>query len=187
MIGGFTYVNEQWVGASVGGASIRASNFEGGNGNDTIELSGAATYSAININANKGNDLVSLDGSVTDLGNSVIGLGQGADAFSGEFVLIDTSTIAGGKGNDVIQLSATNINLAVIGGDRANADNMAGDGADSIQLDGTTYSATTIYGGGGNDTVTFSAMSAGVVSLNLGADQFVIQSGQSVDDRPSVW
>ena len=183
LIGGFTYVNEQWTGASVANATFLNTKFEGGDGNDTIELSGGATYSALNINANKGDDVVSLDGTVTDLGNSIVGLGAGNDAFSGEIVLVDTSTIAGGKGNDVIQLSGTNVNFAAIGGDRANADNMAGDGHDSIQLDGTTYSATTIFGGGGNDTVTFSAsMSGSEASLNLGFDQFIVQSGASIDD-----
>ena len=182
LIGGFTYVNEQWTAAAIAGTVV-STNFEGGNGNDTIELSGGATYSAININANKDDDLVSLDGSVTDLGNSIVGLGAGNDAFSGELTLVDTSTIAGGKGNDVIQLSATNANFLVIGGDRANASNLAGDGHDSIKLDGTTYSASTIYGGGGNDTVTFSAaMSASEVSMNLGQDKFIVMSGQSIDD-----
>ena len=46
------------------------------------------------------------------------------------------------------------------------------------------FTVSTIYGGGGNDTVTFSAasMTASVVSLNKGADKFVLNSGATVKD-----
>ena len=45
----------------------------------------------------------------------------------------------------------------MIGGDRANANPLDGDGNDSIYIgDAEVFSGNTIYGGGGNDTVTFS-------------------------------
>ena len=104
---------------------------------------------------------------VSGMTKSVVGLGAGADTLSGGFVTIDAATIAGGKGADTITLSATADN-SIIGGDRGNAVNIDGDGNDSIYIEGgTNFTAGSIYGGGGNDTVTFSAaaMTASVVSL----------------------
>jgi len=159
-------------------------NFEGGNGNDTISLSGNAVYSALNVNANQGNDLVAMNG-VSGMTKSVVGLGAGADTLSGGFVTIDSATIAGGKGADTITLSATTFDNSIIGGDRGNAVNIDGDGNDSIYIEGgTNFTAGSIYGGGGNDTVTFSAaaMTASVVSLNQGKDVFTLNSGALVSD-----
>ena len=67
------------------------------------------------------------------------------DTFSGEFVAISTATIAGGKGNDTLIISATTFDNVVIGGDRANASNTDGDGADSIYIEGGgVFTASTI-------------------------------------------
>ena len=159
-------------------ATFVNTRFEGGNGNDTINLRGDAVYSAMNLNANKGSDSVIFNGSISGTTNSVIGLGAGNDALTGDFVTISTSTIAGGKGNDVLTLSATTMDQVVIGLDRANASNTDADGNDSFNFyGGTTFTGSTIYGGGGNDSVTYSAngMTASVVSLNDGADIFKLR------------
>ena len=184
LIGGYTFVNEDFSGARVS-ATFVSSNIEGGGGNDTINLKGDAVFSALNLNANKGNDSVSMEGTISGFANSVAGLGAGNDTFSGEFKEIVTSTIAGGKGNDTIIISASTAELSVFGLDRANATNIDGDGNDSIYFaGGDVFTGNTIYGGGGNDTVTFSAevMSASVVSLNKGADVFSGEEGVIVRD-----
>ena len=58
----------------------------------------------------------------------------------------------------------------MIGGDRANANPLDGDGNDSIHAM-LMSSGNTIYGGGGNDTVT-SDMTASTITLGAGADVY---------------
>ena len=48
-------MNEEWTEARVGATFVNT-RFEGGNGNDTINLRGDAVYSAANLNANKGSN-----------------------------------------------------------------------------------------------------------------------------------
>ena len=113
IIGGYTNVNNKWTATTVSGATFVTSDIEGGNGNDTVYLRGSAAYSAVDLNANKGNDLVDFQSAVVS--KSIFGLGAGND----EPRRVTTATIAGGKGNDTIQInSTTNTNL-VAGGDRA--------------------------------------------------------------------
>ena len=184
LIGSYTNVNNQFSLARVSGTYV-STDFEGGDGNDTINLVGDAVYSAVNINANKGDDSVSLLSQVESMSNSVVGLGAGTDTFSGEFVAISTATIAGGKGNDTLIISATTFDNVVIGGDRANASNTDGDGADSIYIEGGgVFTASTIFGGAGNDTVTFSAeaATASLVSLNTGKDIFSAEADGLIVD-----
>jgi hypothetical protein len=182
-IAGGTNVNNQFEATvnALSGATIVGTNFEGGNGNDTIALRGSALYTSVNLNANEGND--SLDLNAAMLQNSILGMGGGNDVVSGGISSLLTSTIAGGKGNDTIQLFGTTNTQAVIGGDRANNDNQDGDGNDSIFLQGTTISST-VYGGGGNDSITWSAAagSSNFISLNAGFDVFSAASGAIVLD-----
>ena len=67
----------------------------------------------------------------------------------------------------------------MIGGDRANANPLDGDGNDSIFIaDADVFSGNTIYGGGGNDTVTFSGdMTASTITLGAGADVYSANGG----------
>ena len=64
----------------------------------------------------------------------------------------------------------------VIGLDRANSFNTDADGNDSFNCyGGTTFTGSTVYGGGGNDSVTYAnGMTASVVNLNDGADIFSV-------------
>ena len=179
LIGSYTNVNNQWTVGRISGTYV-STNFEGGNGNDTINLVGDAVYSALNVNSNKGDDLVAMNGTVEAMTKSVVGLGAGNDTLSGEFLSIDSATIAGGKGNDTITVSATTFDNLILGGDRGNAVSIDGDGNDSIYIEGgNAFTASTIYGGGGNDTVTFSAaaMTAVLNTMNKGADVFTATEG----------
>ena len=164
-------------------ASLNLVDIEGGDGNDTIYLD-ADNYSALNVNANKGADdleFVAFSGFT----NSIVGLGAGNDIMSAATIAsAATSTVAGGKGNDTIVLQFTNASNTLIGGDRANANPLDGDGNDSIWIKAATvFTASTIYGGGGNDTVTFSGdMSASVVSMGAGSDVFSAQAANIIKD-----
>jgi hypothetical protein len=171
IIGGFTNVNNVWTAASVSGATFVSSDIEGGDGADTIYLDGSATYSALSVNANLGNDLVHISGAAFSKGS--LGLGAGNDQLSGQFVSITTGTIAGGKGNDTIQVNSTTNSYVVVAGDRAQNGNIAGDGHDSITINGS-LTASTIYGGGGNDSITWSGVagSGNLISMNGGFDVF---------------
>ena len=185
LIGGYTYVNEQWAAGRVS-ATFISSDIEGGKGDDTIALNGDGVYSAVDLNANQGNDLVRFIGTVSGFSNNVIGLGAGNDTLSGEFRAVTSTTLAGGKGNDMIYASATEFAYAVIAGDRANGGNTDGDGNDSIHIEGAgTFTGSTIYGGAGNDTITFSAtvFTAGLISLNKGADVF---SGEGINEDSTL-
>ena len=181
IIGGYTNVNNKWTATTVSGASFVTSDIEGGNGNDTVYLRGSAAYSAVDLNANKGNDLVDFQSAVVS--KSIFGLGAGNDELSGQFLSLTTATIAGGKGNDTIQInSTTNTNL-VVGGDRAGNVNTDGDGNDSITIN-STVTGSTVYGGGGNDSITWSGVagSANLISLNKGNDVFTANDKADIND-----
>ena len=181
IIGGYTNVNNKWTATTVSGATFVTSDIEGGNGNDTVYLRGSAAYSAVDLNANKGNDLVDFQSAVVS--KSIFGLGAGNDELSGQFLSLTTATIAGGKGNDTIQInSTTNTNL-VVGGDRAGNVNTDGDGNDSITIN-STVTGSTVYGGAGNDSITWSGVagSANLISLNKGNDVFTANDKADIND-----
>ena len=155
--------------ANQNAAAFKDSTIAGGKGNDTIRLVGANTFTAVEIKAGAGNDHVNLQS-----GNYLsarIGLGDGNDILSGQMEEIDAASVEGGAGNDTIFLN--NIESAVVGGDALSAHAASTDGADSIVLNGT-MSASTIYGGGGNDTLQVSAAdivdSANFINLGAGRD-----------------
>ena len=174
IIGSFKNVNNVWTGTKLS-STFKGARIEGGAGNDTIHFSGDGNFTSTYLNANKGNDVVKFLGYQDTLNASEIGLGQGDDVFSGDIATLTSTTIAGGKGNDTIVFSGATIENSIIGGARANNDVLDGDGADLIKTEYVTnFTASTIYGGGGNDTVTFSGhgMTGSLVSLNKGADVF---------------
>ena len=139
------------------GTVINAGAIEGGNGNDTIVLQGAAYFSAVSLNANKGDDVVDIRSA--QLNSTLIGLGAGNDNYSGVATGANASTIAGGKGNDIISLTFTEqdtLSGNIIAGDRGNNVVLDGDGNDSIYINitaSTTLASGTVYGGGGNDSI----------------------------------
>ena len=183
IIGGYTNVNNKWTATTVSGATFATSDIEGGNGNDTVYLRGSAAYSAVDLNANKGNDLVDFQSAVVS--KSIFGLGAGNDELSGQFESLTTATIAGGKGNDTIQInSTTNTNLLLV--DRA-GNVTDGDGNDSITTNSTVIGST-VYGGAGNDSITWSGVAgpANLISLNKGNDVYGKRKPTSTI-RPFLW
>lgn len=183
---GATNVNNVWAGTATALDStvLNAGAIEGGKGNDTITLQGAAYFSAVSLNANEGNDIVDIRSA--SLSKSVIGLGAGNDAYSGVATGARSSTIAGGKGNDIISLSFSRGSVTMSGnvfaGDRANNVVLDGDGNDSIYISVTaasTLASGTVFGGGGNDSIQFVGTGTSnklYVSTNDGKDTFSAQS-----------
>ena len=186
---GATNINNVWAGTATAldATVINAGAIEGGNGNDTITLQGAAYFSAVSLNANKGNDVVDIRSA--HLASTLIGLGAGNDNYSGIATGANASTIAGGKGNDFIDLTFTRgiVNSGnIVAGDRGNNVVLDGDGNDSIAITVTaaaTMASGTIYGGGGNDSITIAGTgttNALFVSMNAGADVFTALSSHAI-------
>ena len=133
----------------------------GGQGDDTIKVSGASTIGS--LKANEGNDFVTLSGLGT---YSAIGMADGADTIQMEAgsiksinlgnghdtftalaaTYLTASTINFGAGRDTVNISASGSSAAVIN---------AGDGQDSVDIQSFT-NASTFKGGGGSDTINIS-------------------------------
>ena len=183
VIGTYTNLANAWT-AGTTSATFTQVDIEGGKGNDTISLNGNAVYSALNVNANAGADVMTMD-NISGFYASKVGLGADGDILSGVIGSATTSTIVGGLGNDTIVLDFTNVENTVFGGDRDTAVGGDTDGNDSIFIkDAVIFSANTIYGGGGNDTITFSAqtLTDSVVNTNAGFDVFSAHSGVTIKD-----
>jgi len=176
-IGWATNVDGNFSTSTNAAATVAKSDLQGGKGNDTVVLDGASTFTAFSANLNQGNDKITLD-SANIQGASYIGLGAGNDIFSGDIVnAFTTSTVAGGKGNDTIEfISIGNGSAvgAVIAGDRNENSNASTDGEDLITVAGNGIASSTIYGGGGNDSISFQATggSGNFISMNAGNDVF---------------
>ncbi len=176
-IGWATNVDNNFNTSTNANATVAKTDLQGGLGNDTVVLDGASTYTAFSANLNGGNDKVTFDSALFQ-GGSYIGLGAGNDIFSGDVVEgFATSTLAGGKGNDTIYLgnvSNMSANAAMVAGDRAENSNATDDGDDTFLIGGNGFISSTVYGGGGADTITFNATggSGNFISMNAGNDVF---------------
>jgi len=187
---GATNVNDVWAGTATAldNTVFNSVAVEGGDGNDTITLQGAAYFSAVSLNANKGDDVVDIRSA--NLTESVLGLGAGNDGYSGIATGGANSTIAGGKGNDIISLTFNKQSVTVSGmvfaGDRANNVVLDGDGNDSIYISfasGSTHASGTVFGGGGNDSISLIGTGTSnklFVSTNVGADIFTAGSSTTI-------
>ena len=138
------------------GTTFNSVAVEGGNGNDTITLQGAAYFSAVNLNANKGNDVVDIRSAT--LNETLIGLGAGNDNYSGVATGASDSTIAGGKGNDIISLSlgAANTfsgNIIVVTVATMSSLMVMATTPSIFPTAGGTLASGTVFGGGGNDSI----------------------------------
>ncbi len=176
-VGWATNVDGNFSTSTNAGATVAKSDLQGGKGNDTIVLDGGSTFTAFSANLNAGNDKITVD-SANFQGGSYIGLGAGNDIFSGDVVnAFTTSTLAGGKGNDTIEfisIGAGSAVASVVAGDRNENSNATDDGADLITVAGNGFISSTIYGGGGNDSLSFQASggSGNFISMNAGNDVF---------------
>lgn len=133
----------------------------GGRGSDVIQATGAGVYANSLIGGGKGTDSLRIDGAQTS--GSVAGGG-----------LNDTIRIIGGYAGGSIFGDASGVTTVGTGTDGA------ADGADQIFLSAVSTAAGSIYGGGGNDTITMlsgllqTAGTANVVDGGNGADSITI-------------
>jgi len=180
-IGTYSYVNQQWTSTSITTASLISNSLiDGGGGNDVIRLvlpTGSITTATIQGGA--GNDSILID-AVAFQAAQFLGGGD-SDVMSGDIHgTFSGSTIAGGGGNDALVISASGANATLLAGDVFNVSDSVYDGNDTIQLNFTTGSSISVQGGGGNDSIVFSALGgANYIAGNLGNDTIFIQTGFS--------
>jgi len=146
---------------------------EGGGDQDKILLNFASgTVSAVTLQGSQGNDSISLnflEGTVAVVNSSFIAGGGGNDLISGGLIGLANSTIAGGGGNDTIFLDIQSGGKNLIYGDYNGA--ITYDGNDLIQISAAVldavgnFSANTVFGGAGNDTVNLK-IGTGGASIN---------------------
>ena len=158
------------------------SSIAGGEGNDTVFVNlSAASGTLFKVAGNGGDDSVMLSGEVSELNSGLVGGGKGNDS-----VILDARTgiqmsVRGGNGNDSIwmDLSAAAKNVLIEGDGNLT-------GADTMRLSlGKTYSANTILGGEGDDSVVLSGLGTdgggNLIDGGGGADTIFIQSAGDSD------
>lgn len=136
--------------------TLTNATINGGEGKDTLSLNGG-TQSLSTIQAGAGHDVVLA--SAASMTNGLIGGGKGFDS-----IVVGTQTtltVSGGAGNDTITLAtgANGFGGGIIYGDglgvTAEGANAGNDLIGSTAAAFGTAGATTIYGAGGNDTISF--------------------------------
>ena len=187
----FTVFNGAFIGGNAGNDTLTVTGaatlatIGGGQGADEILLQAGATSAG--IRGGKGKDSLTLNGTIT--GSTVSG-NEGNDTISATGLTGTTSLVGGGKGNDSISINTGAI-ATLVGGylndtitglgsytggviyADANGQKTGGsgsgasaDGADLISFTAATIAeGTTIYGAGGNDTITTNGTSSNDSSL----------------------
>ena len=180
LIGTYTYVNQQWTGSRIStGSTFVSSLIEGGGGNDIINIHTTGSVQTTTIQGGAGEDVMTLSG----VGNfdSIQLLGGGdADAVNARADIISGSTIAGGGSNDTLIVSGSGASKTLFAGDVFNVSDSVYDGADVMQIGFVSASAISVQGGGGNDSILFSALGAkNYIAGNLGNDTIWMQTAVS--------
>ena len=106
-----------------GAADAAISRVAGGNDADLITLQGTATYSAVGAGA--GNDTIEVSGVTTLAAGATLGLGKGDDLLSGVVTISTGAGIIAGAGADTITIDA----LAGLTGTFVNGDSTVEGGA----------------------------------------------------------
>jgi hypothetical protein len=159
-IGGSLGKDTITFGSTAGTAGVNAVTVNGGQGNDTLEFNAdlSGTASALSINGGVGDDFVTVTDTDASFKAALFAGGKGDDELrfndDGNYV---TTTINGGLGEDIIDLSAGVISAAVINGGSNGVEDADTDSADSININADTLNATTVFGNGGDDQIFFSA------------------------------
>ena len=184
IIGSINYVNS----VSANGIFATGSKFEklfveGGGDSDKILFNiASSTVSAVTLQGSQGNDSISLnivDATEAVVNSSDIFGGGGNDLISGAFIGLANADIAGGGGNDTIMLDLQSGGKNIIYGDYVGSSSF--DGSDLIQISAGVidangqFSANTVIGGFGNDTVNLYIGTAGP-SIN----QYYLNAGNDV-------
>jgi len=169
-------------------STVTSTRINGGEQKDTIRFYGAGTHTSSTVQAGKGADLLVFSGGQTTT-NALIGTGKGHDSINIESGTYTTSTIAGGYGNDTITMDGTG--LGALGRLYGGSDGSTASGTDDATYGdadlfiGSTndlVTASSIYGGGGNDTITLFDLgnASAYVDGGDGTDSITIISGSGV-------
>jgi Ca2+-binding RTX toxin-like protein len=167
-----------------GGNTITSSKLHGGQGADSIDLRAAGTLTTSTVQGGKGFDTMIIGSGYTST-NSRILAGKGNDSISIGTGGLGTTSIAGGTGNDTIQIVSSLGTASSIYGDSVGVTTDGGgaiaDGNDFIEGTQATQSqAGSIYGGGGSDTISLlSITGATLVDGGDGTDSIRIFSGST--------
>ena len=176
VIGTYSYVNQVWTGAQISAAAgfINNSLIEGGGGNDVIKIDTTGSITTATIQGAAGNDAIFIDAIAFEAAQ-MLGGGD-SDFLTGAINTLSGSTIAGGGGNDYLVISAGTGGKTLIAGDVFNSSDSVYDGNDTIIFGASiTASSVSVQGGGGNDSIVFSALGASsYLAGNLGNDTIFI-------------
>ena len=184
-----TFGSSMSTASMVVNTGIVGSEIQGGNGNDTInfDLSATLTGSSFTIGGNSGEDSIMFSAATVVVKSAAIKGGKGQDTISLETTLSGAYvTVNGGAGNDVINVTNKGkLEYALIASDKDNTV----EGNDTINISGSALSGSTIIGGGGNDSIVFTAMDAAissVIAAGKGNDFIQISTGL-VDFKDSTF
>jgi len=162
--------------AFTGNGGVTNAQILGGKNRDTINFSNAAAYTTTTVQSGDGHDELRATAGHT-LTNTIFATGKGYDS-----IYLGTAafnTVVGGQLNDTIVFASTAVGGGVFFADSL-GETVGGTNAgnDLISFSAVTSAvdAITVYGAGGNDTVTFGASvfqnSALRFELGDGADVF---------------
>jgi len=152
----------------VSAGTYSSSKFTGGGGADTLNINGA-TFSLSTVQASDGHDHIYASGAV--LTNAIVAGGKGYDSIT-IGTSVTTSSIAGGALADTINV------ISAFGGGIIYGDGLGvttGGSTNGADLIGSTQAqfglvATTVYGGGGNDTIRFNSAGGAAAAYIFGGD-----------------
>jgi hypothetical protein len=148
--------------------SITVGTVIGGGGNDTISFQAGGIYTDSRFNGNANSDLILVSGGT--LLRSTLAGGGDNDTFNLQLNASDAVTLLGGGGNDVITVSGGNFSGGRIEGDQLGSDSFAGN--DTITFSNIT--ASLVQGGVGDDVLINPARLATAVSVEGGAGNDVV-------------
>lgn len=134
----------------------------GGKDNDTLTING--TYQSSSVGGNEGADRFFTSNNIT-VTNTILGLGKGHDLITttaGGFLLSTVGTVAGGLGADTLTLQLSALSNFQIWGDGGDSTVGLGDVVALSAQGATAGTYGSVYGGGGNDTISFAGTTAGV-------------------------
>jgi len=166
------------------GGTFTTSKLIGGGGADTLDLHGG-TFTLSTVQASDGHDIVNASGAT--ITNSIVALGKGSDSISVGKTNTNAS-IAGGALGDTINVISQFGGGIIYGDGLGVTTGGATNGADIIGSTQMELSvASTIYAGGGNDTIRFN--SAGEATGSSGGS-VVIDGGDGNDligNTAAIW
>ena len=182
-IGNATYVNETFVtGSTFNITTAENVTLEGGGGNDTIAIYDAAgdhVIKSATIAGGQGNDSINLGITSAEYTKGIVAAGGGNDTLTMIGGSASAVSVAGGGGNDSITFNFQTADNVFIGGDVDGLAQSDYDGDDTIAGAISGGSGQTIFGGGGNDsiTLTLEASEKYLFAGNAGNDTILIDSG----------